>query len=209
MIRRVLIALLLTAFIGVGQFGWVKAAPGPTSMQTKTPIQHLVVLLQENHTFDNYFGTYPGADGLPANTSMPNDPKNPAAGSIQPWHIGNSTITDLSHSNTTFKGQYDNGKMDGFVSYLNSINQKGELSMGYYNGSDIPYYWNLADNFVLFDRFFSSAADGSFGNHMYWVAGIAPVAPRGQQLNTVLANIPTIFDRLEAAGVSWKFYVEN
>jgi len=209
MIRRVFIALLLAAFIGIGQIGWAQAAPGPTSSQTKTPIQHLVVLLQENHTFDNYFGTYPGADGLPANTSMPIDPKNPSAGSVQPWHIGNSTITDLSHSNTTFKGQYDNGKMDGFVSYLNSINQNGQLSMGYYNGTDVPYYWNLADNYVLFDHLFSSAADGSFANHMYWVAAVSPVVPRGQQLNDILANVPTIFDRLQAAGVSWKFYVEN
>ncbi len=209
MIRRRLIAILLALFIGLGQFGWVEAAPGPTTSQTKTPIQHLVVLLQENHTFDNYFGTYPGADGLPANTSMPVDPKNPNGQSIQPWHIGNSTITDLSHSSVTFKGQYDNGKMDGFVSYLNSINQNGQLSMGYYDCTDIPYYCNLADNYVLFDHLFSSAADGSDANHMYWVAGIAPQAPRGQQLNTILANIPTIFDRLQAAGVSWKFYVEN
>lgn len=209
MIRRRLFAILLAVFIGAGQFGWVKAAPGPTSYQTKTPIQHLVVLLQENHTFDNYFGTYPGADGLPANTSMPIDPKNPSAGSIQPWHIGNGTITDLSHSSTTFKGQYDNGKMDGFVSYLDSINQTGQLSMGYYDCSDIPYYCNLAGNFVLFDHLFSSAADGSSANHMYWVAAISPVPGRGQQLNTILANVPTIFDRLQAAGVSWKFYVEN
>jgi phospholipase C len=209
MIRRVLFALFLALVVGADQFGWAQAAPGGGSNETKTPIQHLIVLMQENHTFDNYFGTYPGVDGLPADTSMPVDPNNPAAGTVQPWHIGNSTITDLSHTAPTFRGQYNNGKMDGFVSYLNSINQKGLLSMGYYNGEDIPYYWNLADEFVLFDRFFSSSADGSFPNHMYWVAGQSPQALRGQKLADVLANVPTIFDRLQAAGVSWKFYVEN
>ncbi len=209
MIRRTFWAILLAVFLLISPMGLAAAAPGGGTSQTTTPIQHLVVLLQENHTFDNYFGTYPGADGFPANTSMPVDPKNPTGGSVQPWHIGNSTITDLSHSNTTFKGQFDNGKMDAFVSYLNSINQNGSLSMGYYDGSDIPYYWNLADNYVLFDRFFSSAADGSFANHMYWVAAESPVALRGQKLADLLANTPTIFDRLQAAGVSWKFYVEN
>ncbi len=207
--RRIFLSILLAVVIGAGQFGFVQAEPIDQSNPTKTPIKHLVVLLQENHTFDNYFGTYPGADGYAPNTSMPINPKDPSAGSVKPWHIGNSTITDLSHSAATFKGQYDNGKMDAFVSYLNSINQNGQLSMGYYDGSDIPYYWNLAQNYVLFDHFFSSAADGSGANHMFWVAGQSPQVSHSQSLNQVLANVPTIFDRLQAAGVSWKFYVEN
>jgi len=79
----------------------------------------------------------------------------------------------------------------------------------YYDSSDIPYYWNLADNYVLFDHFFSSAKDGSDANHYYWVAGTYPQVKKGQSLSTLLDNVPTIFDRLQAAGVSWKFYVEN
>jgi len=209
MIRRKILGLILAALFGASQFGMVDAAPGGDTHQAKTPIQHLMVLLQENHTFDNYFGTYPGADGLPAGTQMPVDPTNPAAGFVTPWHIGNATITDLSHSAPTYHDQYDKGKMDAFVSALNARNQNGKQTMGYYDGTDIPYYWNLADNYVLFDQFFSSAQDGSFANHMYWVAAIPPIAPKGQNLNDVLANVPTIFDSLQAAGVSWKFYVEN
>ncbi len=209
MIRRIFLAVSLVFLLAGSLPFTAKAAPSPTDHQPSTPIKHLVVLMQENHTFDNYFGTYPGANGIPAGTEMPVDPSNPAAGYIVPWHIGNATITDLSHSASTFRDQYDNGKMDGFVSALNSRNQDGKLTMGYYNEQDIPYYWNLADNFVLFDQFFSSAKDGSFANHMYWVAGIPPVAPKGVNLSDVLANIPTIFDRLQAAGVSWKFYVQN
>lgn len=187
----------------------VQAASTSTDSPTTTPIQHLVVLMQENHSFDNYFGTYPGADGIPADTQMPVDPNNPSAGYVAPWHIGNATITDISHSASTFRDQYNDGKMNGFVSALNARNQDGKLAMGYYNDQDIPYYWNLADNYVLFDQFFSSAKDGSFANHMYWVAAIPPVAPKGVQLSDVLANTPTIFDKLQAAGISWKFYVQN
>ena len=209
MIKHKSIALIIAIFLVIIQVLPVKAASDTAGHVPTTPIQHLVVVMQENHTFDNYFGTYPGADGIPADVKMPIDPNNPSAGYVSPWHIGNSTITDLSHSSSTFADQYNNGKMDGFVSALNARNQDGKLAMGYYNGSDIPYYWNLADNYVLFDQFFSSAKDGSFANHLYWVAGIPPITPKGVNLSDVLANMPTIFDSLQAAGVSWKFYVQN
>jgi phospholipase C len=209
MIKRIFITFMTILLLTGTQFLPALAASGSQDHQPSTPIQHLVVLLQENHSFDNYFGTYPGADGLPSGTKMPVDPNNLSAGYVTPWHIGNSTITDLSHSAATYKNQYNNGKMDSFVSALNALNQDGKLSMGYYDGTDIPYYWNLADNYVLFDQFYSSAKDGSFANHMYWVAGLPPVAPKGTQLPQVLANVPTIFDSLQAAGVTWKFYVQN
>jgi len=209
MIRSKIFASLLTVLLAASQISLAKASPAQAVPQASTPIQHLVVLMQENHTFDNYFGTYPGADGLPAGTKMPVDPTNPGAGSIVPWHIGTTTITDLSHTAATFQAEYDNGKWDGFVSAINSYNQNGTITMGYYDSSDIPYYWNLAGNYVLFDHFFSSAKDGSFANHMYWVAATNPEVKKGQQLSSLLENVPTIFDRLQAAGVSWKFYVEN
>ena len=209
MIRYRVFALVLALLLGVGQFSLATAAPAANDSPTKTPIKHLVVLMQENHTFDNYFGTYPGADGLPSGTKMPVDPTNPNTEYVVPWHIGASTITDLSHNAPTYLAQFDNGKMDGFVSALNARGENGKLAMGYYDSRDIPYYWNLAANYVLFDHFFSSAKDGSFANHMYWVAADSPQVKKGQQLPNILANLPTIFDRLQNAGIAWKFYVEN
>ena len=182
------------------------AASGPPA---KTPIQHLIVVMQENHTFDNYFGTYPGADGLPAGIQMPINPADPSAGAVAPFHISNYPIEDLSHSAATFTKQWDSGKMDGFVSALDALKQDGKLSMGYYDGTDLPFYWNLADQYVLFDRFFSSARDGSFANHMYWVAGAPPKTTNAAQSAGLYDNFPTIFDRLEQEHVSWKFYVQN
>ena len=172
-----------------------------------TPIEHLVVLMQENHTFDNYFATYPGADGVPAGTCIPIDPFDPENTScVESYHIGDKPIDDLDHSLRTFKLQYNDGKMDGFVYALNQRNQNGALAMGYYDDRDLPYYWNLADEFVLFDRFFSSDHGGSFANHMYWAAaqpGGSRLSPGGYD------KMPTIFDRLEERGISWKFYVQN
>src|SRR5512142_1146336 len=102
MIRRGFFSIALTILVVAGQFGLVQAGNSAEDTKTKTPIKHLVVLMQENHTFDNYFGTYPGADGIPSGTKMLVDPKNPNAGYVEPWYVGGSTISDLSHSSTTF-----------------------------------------------------------------------------------------------------------
>src|SRR5215212_1016008 len=145
--------------------------PNQTS-KSKTPIQHFIVLMQENHTFDNYFGTYPGANGIPEGTCIPVDPFDKTnTDCVEPFHIGDRPIDDLDHSESTFKLQYNEGQMNGFVYALNERNQNGALAMGYYDDRDLPYYWNLADEFVLFDRFFSSDHGGSFANHMFWVSG--------------------------------------
>ena len=106
--HRKTFALALILLLLAGQFGTAHA-----DGETQTPIKHFVVMMQENHTFDNYFGTYPGADGFPEGTKMPVNPEDPSAGYVEPWHLGNSTITDLSHSESTFTEQVNEGKMDG------------------------------------------------------------------------------------------------
>jgi phospholipase C len=81
--------------------------------------------------------------------------------------------------------------------------------MGHYGRSDLRYYWNLADRFVLFDRFFSAAAGGTVWNHLYWVTGTPGNSAADSVPAAGFGDLPTIFDRLEAKGVSWKFYVQN
>lgn len=177
---------------------------------TQTPIKHVIYLMQENHSFDNYFGTYPGADGIPAGTCMPLDPDAPnETDCVEPFHIGNRAITDLGHSSSVYREQLNGGRMDGFVSAHLKRNAEGRLAMGYYDDRDLPFYWNIADQYVLFDRFFTSAIGGSVWNHNYWVAG----AP-GSERNSVPEegygdDFITIFDRLEEHDISWKFYVQN
>ena len=180
--------------------------PSQTSAPS-TPIEHFIVLMQENHTFDNYFGTYPGADGIPSGTCMPVNPADKKnADCVEPYYIGDRPIDDLDHSLSTFNLQYNDGSMDGFVYALNERNQNGALSMGYYDDRELPYYWNLADEFVLFDRFFSSDHGGSFANHMFW----ATAQEGGSRVtNEGYPDVMTIFDRLEERGISWKFYVQN
>ncbi len=212
-LRAIVVAGLVTLALPVpSAVGQSPAPPSPEAQATTTtPIKHFVFLMQENHSFDNYFGTYPGADGIPDNVCMPVDPTSASTDCVKPSRVGNRPALDLSHNPATHAAQYDGGKMDGFVSAFKN-RAAGELSMAHYDDKDIPFYWNVADNFVLFDRFFSSAHGGSVRNHMYWVAGV-PGADESGKESVPLAGwgdgIPTIFDRLEAAGISWKFYIQN
>jgi len=178
-------------------------------LTTTTPIKHFMVLMQANHSFDNYFGTYPGADGTPDKTCVPVDPLVPDTDCVHPFHLEGQGITAMGQSPEIHDAQYNAGAMDGFVSAFAQWQGVGDQPMGYYDDRDIPYYWNVADNYVLFDRLFTSAAGSSVWNHMFWTTG-TPGNPAADELSpTGFDDVPTIFDRLQAAGVSWKFYVQN
>lgn len=183
-------------------------APAAAASGTTTPIGNIVVLMQENHSFDNYFGTRPGVDGIPDGTCMPRMPGAPEP-CVRPFHIGGKAIQDLDHTELAFRSQYRDGALDGFVWAHDRLGKDGALAMGYYDDRDLPYYWNLADEYVLFDRFFSSSSSGSIRNHMYAVTG-SPGATGPEEIPVRgWGDIPTIFDRLDEKGLSWKFYIEN
>ena len=182
------------------------AGDGPGA-PTTTPIKHVIYLMQENHTFDNYFGTYPGADGIPGEVCMPRDPERPEIGCVDSFHVGGRAVQDLGHSEGVFDRQFRSGDMDGFVWAHDRVGSDGELAMGYYDDRDIPFYWNVADEYVLFDRFFSSSKGGSVWNHMFWISG-GP-GSRADLIPSEGFDDPTIFDRLTEAGIDWKFYIQN
>jgi len=180
---------------------------GPTPALAADPaaINHLVVLMQENHTFDNYFGTFPGADGIPKNVCQPLT--RTGSGCIAPYHFPTSHAADPDHSSQSARSAYDDGRMDGFALSQADRNLDPSVPMGYWDGSDLPLYWNLAKDYVLADRFFSSAWGASQTNHLYWIAAQAAGGHGGIPPNGF--DVQTIFDRLQSAGVSWKMYVQN
>ncbi len=146
------------------------------------PVDHTIVIMQENHTFDQYFGTYPGANGL----SSPG-----VTGPV--LHLSSTNSTDLCNSWSCAHTDYDSGKMDQFSS----------SSYGYYDNRDIPYYWDLASSYVLYDNFFSSVMGPSLPNHTYLVAAQSG----GHTDNSnFTANFPSIVDELDQKHVSWRYY---
>ena len=210
---RVIGAALSSLLVAVAMSGPARAAdPLPAErIPTKTPIKHFISLMQENHSFDNYFGTYPGADGIPKGVCMPVNLNDEDARCIKPSHIGDEAVEDLSHSAQTARRQLNEGKMDGFVNAIRRSSGRVDPNvMGHYDDRDLPYYWNIADEYTLFDRFFTPSRGGSLSNHMYWVTGQSGSEKLGQEFIPPGGfDVDTIFDRLEEADVSWKFYVQN
>lgn len=208
--------LLILVVVSLTNPGIVAQAAGPEDQSTATPIEHFIVLMQENHSFDNYFGTYPGADGFPEDLCVPVDPHDPnTTECVEPFHLEGGQSSDLDHTEQTYLLQYNDGKMDGFIAALDARNQNGRLAMGYYDDRELPYYWNIADQYVLFDRFFTSARGGSVENHMFWVSGRAGNTS-GEcgsgcwvPKECFSDGVVTIFDQLQERDISWKFYIQN
>jgi len=177
----------------------------PVAAEAATKVRHIFVIVQEGHTFDNYFGNYPGADG-PSGFRVPLVPGNAKAGFAAPSPLEGRRSVRLSSGVKAARKAFDRGEMDGFVAA-----QKDQLSgigsLAYYPDSALAGYWELARQYVLMDHFFSSALGGSFPNHLYLIAGRTVTAEtrksrKGYQLTT-------IFDRLDSRGLSWKYYVAN
>jgi phospholipase C len=170
----------------------------PAATNPLQAITKIVVVFQENHTFDNYFGTFPNADGtVGKNILLP-----PSAGgspSVAPFHSPTLTPPDMNHSWNSAHADYDGGKMDGFV-----YSEGGNGTMAYFDSTDIPRYWALAQQYALCQRYFTSAMTESAPNHLFLVAGTCG----GLKNDTVPATLPfpPIFSELDAQGVPWKVY---
>lgn len=186
------------------------AAASVASAKTSTPIKHFIAVMQEMRSFDSYFGTFPKADGIPSGVCMPAPTvRGTALPCVKPFAIGTRSSRHLIDTRAAFTAQYGGGAMNGFVTAQSTRGVTNALPMAHYEAGDLAYYWSLARNYVLFDRYFASAKGGSLSNHMYWVTG-TPGNPQGETVpKNGFGDLPTIFDRLEAKGVSWKFYVQD
>ncbi|HET6210754.1 MAG TPA: alkaline phosphatase family protein, partial [Jatrophihabitans sp.] len=201
-------ALAAVAVLGAG-VGLPAPAAAATSTTT-TPIKHFVYMLQGDRSFDNYFGTYPGADGIPDGVCQKVIVTGTDPACVKPYALHGQTPPYLGAGSVEINNQYDGGRMDGFVAAYQSEGRDGTSTMGYYDRRDLGTYWDLADNYVLFDKFFSSTRLGTGADRSYWVsANRPPTATVQAARQAAYAQQATIFDRLQAAGVDWKFYVQG
>src|SRR5215831_3790369 len=126
-------------------------------------IKHIIFITQENRSFDNYFGTFPGALGIPKGVCMP-DPRN--GGCRRPWVDHHNTNRNDPHAEGPFKVDYNGGKMNGFIRAAEQKLCRPGVKchpdvMGYHVASDIPNYWQYAKTYVLQDHFFEAAGSWS------------------------------------------------
>ena len=155
----------------------------PASASGIHKIKHVVIIMQENRSFDSYFGTYPGADGIPGVAGNPGtvpcmpDPGGEAC--VQPFHDRYDVNLGGRNDGPAQTGDIDGGKMDGFIAeeenwYANRCHcgpsTPEDDVMGYHTGAEIPNYWKYAHDFVLQDHMFGSVASWSLPSHLFLVS---------------------------------------
>ena len=191
--RLLLLTSIALAGCGVAEQAHPGTAPDTFAPSTVRPsdlaihkIRHVVMIFQENRSFDSYFGTYPGADGIPAidgrfTVCLP-DPLT--GGCDVPFHDPSLVNGGGPHGEDSVISDIDGGKLDGFVRQSESPGGRGcggfagvcwsfapSDVMGYHDAREIPNYWTYAENFVLDDHMFQSDASWSLPAHLYQVSG--------------------------------------
>ena len=220
------VIIFVAACAGVGG----AAAKTPCRGWTCGPIKHVIIIVRENHSFDNLFGGFPGADSTVhahVGTNVMRMPETP-----------DTLKTDLSHDEFAARLAIDGGKMDKFGAVPNAIQNGHDVADSQYHQSQIPDYWAYAHRYSLADRFFSTILASSFPNHLVTVAGTAlntlgiaqhPQhsllswgcdAPKSERVwtdkngkfgnNTYPCyNAPTLADEANKAGVPWTYYAPS
>jgi phospholipase C len=195
-------------------------APAPEAPPGLEKIQHFVFIMQENRSFDSYFGTYPGADGIPPGVSF----VDPYDGStVTLYHDTNDINRGGPHSWDNAQADIDKGRMDGFLneSYkgrnangtpFNPANTPGRNPkdvMGWHDYREIPNYWNYARLYVLQDRMFESVASYSLPAHLYMLAAQSGGYTGYKQPKPSTYNFPEITELLTSGKIDWKYYVTS
>ena len=178
-------------------------------------VDQVVILMLENHSFDNVLGMLPyqapgrgNVDGLPGDGRTPGAANPDALGNpVRSFHLpdtcppsaGLTQAWDASHR------QYDGGANDGFVRVGGT-----STPMGYFDQSDLPVTYALARVFPVSDRYFGSVLGQTYPNRRFLFAGTASGTISDDPRDfAVRAPNGTIFDRLDAAGISWRVYYDN
>jgi phospholipase C len=176
--------LMATALVSSGACS-VAATPPATPKVGIHKIQHVIVIMQENRSFDSYFGTYPGADGIPVSNGVPTvcvpDPATRAC--VKPYHSSVDGSRGGPHKAANAIADVDGGKMDGFIAQAETglgscsdptdpvCTPAGQSDvMAYHDGSDLPNYWQYAQHFVLQDHMFEPVESYSAPAHLFMVS---------------------------------------
>ncbi len=166
------------------------------------PFDHIILLLQENRSFDHYFGMMPGVEGIPEGASNPDTDGTP----VEPFHTDVLCIEDVTHNWTRSHEQYAGGLMNGFVT---TNAPDGARALGILTDADIPYYWELYQTFAMSDHHHCSMLGPTWPNRYFYTSGTS----FGRIRNTTIEESGfaadaeyVIFQQLEARGINWRMY---
>ncbi|HTX15141.1 MAG TPA: alkaline phosphatase family protein, partial [Candidatus Baltobacteraceae bacterium] len=183
---------------------------GPSAPATTTPIRHLIVIFDENISFDHYFGAYPNAANPPGEPEFFAKPDTPVVNGLTstlinaspdaaaPFRLDRSEAVTCDNDNHYKDEQeaYDGGLLDKVATLLSGTGTDctPNLSMGYYDGNTVTAIWNYAQHFAMSDNFFASTFGTTVMGHLNLVSGqthgATPVSVSGKVVNgSVIANI--------------------
>jgi len=174
------IALALAGTLAISISVAASAAPSGASSHVTAPaataagvtkIKHIVVEMQENRSYDSYFGQL-NNEGQPASPAEPTtgNPDTLVPGNtITPFLAANAcTVADLNHSWNGTHQEWDNGKMDGFpAANVTTGDLNGSRTMGYFDSAMLPFYYDVANQFAIADHYFASVLTQTFPNRFY------------------------------------------
>jgi len=181
---------------------------GDTGPTLPAGIDHVVVVMMENRSFDHYLGALKleagmDIDGLDGSESNP----NLAGDDVPVFHLTETCQHDPPHGWGSSHDQYAEGENSGFVTEHEGRvgRSQGDWVMGYYTDAELPTHWALAQHYCVPDAFFCSVMGPTWPNRLYGHSASSD----GAQDNDV-ANVPfpqkTIYDALEEAGLDWRYY---
>jgi phospholipase C len=168
------------------------------------PIQHIIILMRENRSYDEYFGQL-YQRGQPGSEPLPNNFSNPDANgvAVNSYHETTTCVqTDPDHTWNGLHKCVNGGKMDGFVK------TSGTVTMGYYDDTDLPFYYFLANTFAVADHNFASVLGPTFPNRDYLVLGTSDGITCTCSTYPRL-TLPSLIDELEQKSVTWAAYSEQ
>jgi phospholipase C len=214
--RRTLLKLMGSGAIAAAWWPNIErllAAPANSSTGSIADVEHVVFLMQENRSFDHYFGTMRGVRGfrdpravqLPSGVPVWQQPT--AAGFVMPYRVNNIAtryLPDPPHGWTDGHAGWNDGRHDQWVP------NKGETAMTYYTRTDLPYYYALADAFTVCDAYHCSLMGPTDPNRYHMWTGW--VGNDGNGGGPVITNAEAGYDwstypeRLERNNISWKIY---
>jgi phospholipase C len=174
------------------------ASVAPTRRPRTSPIKHVIVDVQENRSFDHYYGFAPfvGKYGLPSGYTQPDG----QGGHVKPHHLTSLTTSDIGHSWTETQREHNAGAMDGFFI------TDGANALGFYTAADLPFYYGLFETSTLCVNYFCSVLGPTYPNRFYLAAATSGGITNNSVFGYGVFDYPIILDLLEAAGVSWKIY---
>jgi phospholipase C len=205
-------------------------AQEPSRRGSMKDIKHVVLLMQENRSFDHYFGTMAGVRGFddPQALTLSTgrsvfyqpDPENPS-GYLLPFHLDTrktsaQNIPSTSHAWAVQHSAWNGGRMDNWLPAHRKVDGlNAPYVMGYHTRADIPFQFALAEAFTICDAYHCSLLGPTWPNRMYWMTGT--IDPDGKAGGPIINNQApadgyrwtTYAERLEQAGVSWKVYQQD